>query len=274
MRECIKLEWERVTKSKLFYTAIIIGIIIAVMQIMGEVYPRSVNVLKYYSGKDGEPYSLYMWSMCMNVSSLYKAILVTIFPVLAMMPHALSYHFDIKSGYIKNLYTRTDKINYLVAKYMVTFVSGGMVIVIPYIVNFVIAACMLPALNPIQNGQFNSGGAMLQGLYYGNPLLYIVVYLIINWVYAGAFATMTLAATYFVDNIFLLSMVPFVIWYGMGIISQYTVKAYNVMINPIRFVDIAQGYIVHPVNVIGTFLVVTLLSAVIYFVIGVRSDAV
>lgn len=273
MRECIKLEWERVTKSKLFYTAIIIGIIIAVMQIMGEVYPRSVNVLKYYSGKDGEPYSLYMWSMCMNASSLYKAILVTIFPVLAMMPHALSYHFDIKSGYIKNLYIRTDKINYLVAKYMVTFVSGGMVIVIPYIVNFVIAACMLPALNPIQNGQFHSGGAMLQGLYYSNPLLYILVYLIINWGYAGVFATTILAATYFVDNIFMLSMVPFVIWYGMGIISQYTVKAYNVMIDPMRFVDIAQGYIVHPVNVIVTFLVVTLLSAVIYFVIGVRSDA-
>ena len=273
MKKLIKLEWERVIKSKLFYTAIIIGLVIAIMQIIGEVFPYSVDLLKYYSGKDGEPFSLYMFSMCMNGSSLYKQIIITVLPVLAMMPHALSYHSDIKTGYIKNLYTRDKRINYLVAKYIVTFISAGIVIVIPYIVNFIIAACMLPALNPIYNGQYVSGAAMMQKLFYYKPLLYILVYLVINWAYAGAFATTALAATYFVDNIFMLSLVPFVIWYGMGIISQYTTKVYDLMIDPMRFVDIAQGYTVYPANVIGTLTGVIVVSAVIYFVIGVRSDA-
>ena len=141
-----------------------------------------------------------------------------------------------------------------------------------YIFNLIIAACMLPALNPIRNGQYISGGAMLQELYYSKPLVYIFIYLIINFLYAGAFATTALAASYYVDNIFMLSMVPFVLWYGINVISQYTVKTYHFNISPMKLVDIAQGYIVRPVPVISVLVVVALLSAVVYFLNGVKSD--
>ena len=124
LRVWLKIEWERMLNSRLVYISLLIGFVIAIMQIIGEVYPRAVNPLKYYSGKVGEPFSLYMFSMSMNTGSLYKEIFITIFPVLAMLPHALSYHMDVKSGYVKNVYIKTKKINYLIAKYIVTFVSG------------------------------------------------------------------------------------------------------------------------------------------------------
>lgn len=272
LRVWLKIEWERMLKSRLVYISLLIGFVIAIIQIIGEVYPRAVNPLKYYSGKVGEPFSLYMFSMSMNTGSLYKEIFITIFPVLAMLPHALSYHMDVKSGYIKNVYIKTKKINYLIAKYIVTFVSAGITVIVPYIFNLIIAACMLPALNPIRNGQYISGGAMLQELYYSKPLVYIFIYLIINFLYAGAFATTALAASYYVDNIFMLSMVPFVLWYGINVISQYTVKTYHYNISPMKLVDIAQGYIVRPVPVISVLVVVALLSAVVYFLNGVKSD--
>ena len=231
MRVWLKIEWERMLKSRLVYISLLIGFVIAIIQIIGEVYPRAVNPLKYYSGKVGEPFSLYMFSMSMNTGSLYKEIFITIFPVLAMLPHALSYHMDVKSGYIKNVYIKTKKINYLIAKYIVTFVSAGITVIVPYIFN-----------------------------------------LIINFLYAGAFATTALAASYYVDNIFMLSMVPFVLWYGINVISQYTVKTYHYNISPMKLVDIAQGYIVRPVPVISVLVVVALLSAVVYFLNGVKSD--
>ena len=39
-----------------------------------------------------------------------------------------------------------------------------------------------------------------------------------------------------------------------------------------KLVDIAQGYIVRPVPVISVLVVVALLSAVVYFLNGVKSD--
>lgn len=273
MKECIKLEWERVIKGKTFYMALIIGVVIALLQIVGEVYPRAVDVLQFYNGRYGEPNSLYMFSMSMNATSMYKEILKTIFPVLAMLPHALSYHSDIKSGYVKNMYTRTKKINYLTAKYIATFMSAGIVIVITYMINFVIAACMLPALNPIPNGSYNNGGAFMQWMYFHKPLIYIFIYLIINWLYAGAFATTALAAAQFMDNVFMLSIFPFVLWYGMSILSKFIKKVMDFNIDPMRLTDIAQGYVVRSYEVMGVLTVVIVVSAFIYFVNGVKSDA-
>ena len=96
------------------------------MLFRSEVYPYARNPLMFYRGSDGQPASLFMYWFGLNSGSPYKVTFLTIFPVLAMMPHALSYHLDRKGGYIKNVYTRTKKINYLTAKYLAVFLSGGL----------------------------------------------------------------------------------------------------------------------------------------------------
>ena len=134
MREQFHTEWERAVKNKMMWIAVFIGCLLAIAQTVFEVYP---------------------W-FGLNSGSPYKVTFLTIFPVLAMMPHALSYHLDRKGGYIKNVYTRTKKINYLTAKYLAVFLSGGLTVLFPYLVSLPVTACMLPALTPIRNGQYLS----------------------------------------------------------------------------------------------------------------------
>lgn len=275
MRQQFKTEWERMVNGRMFWVSILIGCIISLVQIVMEVLPRALNVLRSYSGKTGEPYSLYGCWIGMNGASPYKEIFLTILPILAMMPHALSYYMDCKSGYVKSVYTRTRKINYLSAKYIVTFVSGGIAVVIPYLLNLLISAYMLPALNPIKNGQFNSAAALFQELLYNKPMLYIAVYLVINFAFAGTFATIVLAFTYIIDNIFLISMTPFIIWYAFVIIRDSLVfKGIYFNINPMCIVDMSGPVIIKAYDVIGTFLIVTIPTIVVYFVNGVKSDVI
>lgn len=272
MREQLRIEWQRMIRGRLLYVALGVGLAIAVMQIIMEVYPRAVDPLRDYSGRIGEPDSLYLYCMCMFTSSLYNEIFITVFPILAMMPYALTYHMDVRSGYVKNVYTRTKKINYLAAKYIVMFVSAGLTVVIPNVVNIIISACMLPALNPIRNGNFASAGIFMHDIYFTKPMLFIGIYLVINFLYAGAYASTALAASYLVENVFMLSLVPFILWYGMGILSTVTRKMYNFNINPMTMVDIA-GNIVYLASVFGVLAAVLIISAAIYFVNGVKADA-
>lgn len=273
MKEQLKIEAERVIKGKFLWLSLSIGCIIAIAQIMFELYPYAKNPLAYYNGHYGLPFSVFQFWMGMNFASPYKETFLTIFPVLAMLPYALTYHSDIKNGYVKNIYTRNKKKNYLMAKYIVTFMSAGIVVTIPYLLNLIIALCLLPALSPVRNGQYMSAASMLQNVFYSRPFLYIVIYLIISFLYAGVFASVTLAATCIVENIFLLSLVPFLLWYGLGIISSFFIARYQLeSINPIQLLDMAQAYIVQMKNVLGTGLAVGGVSAIIYFRNGVKSD--
>ena len=105
MIQQFKTEWERMINGRMFWLSIFVGCIIALIQIVAEVFPCASHVLEFYSGKWGEPRSLYKFWMGMNYASPYKEIFLTILPILAMMPHALSYYMDCKSGYIKSVYT-------------------------------------------------------------------------------------------------------------------------------------------------------------------------
>ena len=274
MKQQLKTEWERMINGRMFWISILVGCVISLVQIVMEVIPRALNILGGYSGRAGEPRSMYMYWMGMNYASPYKEIFLTILPILAMMPHALSYYMDCNSGYIKSVYTRTKRINYLSAKYIITFVSGGIVIIIPYLLNMLISACMLPALNPIRNGQYNSAADLFQELLYNKPMLYIAVYLVINFVFAGMFATIVLTFTHIIDNIFLVSMMPFIAWYGLTILNKcLIIKGIEIIINPMTIVDMSQPNTIEGYELIGTFLIVAVPTFVMYFMNGVKSNA-
>ena len=101
MREQFHTEWERAVKNKMMWIAVFIGCLLAIAQTVFEVYPYARNPLMFYRGSDGQPASLFMYWFGLNSGSPYKVTFLTIFPVLAMMPHALSYHLTGKAVILK-----------------------------------------------------------------------------------------------------------------------------------------------------------------------------
>ena len=89
----------------------------------------------------------------------------------------------------------------------------------------------------------------------------------------GIFATTALAAASIVDNIFLLGMVPFLIWYGFTTASNFVGRKSGITVDLIWLLDMSHGAILHKETVFVTGAVVGVITAIIYFVNGVKQDA-
>lgn len=69
-------------------------------------------------------------------------------PILAMLPFGVSYFSDRESGYLKNLYTRMSRKQYLRNKFLAAFLSGGTAVAVPLVLNLLCSMIFLPNLLP------------------------------------------------------------------------------------------------------------------------------
>ena len=147
MKVMIKTELERAFKSWSLWLALIIGMGLSIAQIITRIIPAAMNPLMGYMPDNATlmPISAFQVWIGNGVSFEYS-LFIRLIPILAAMPYAVTYLSDIKSGIIKNYVTRTAKFNYLAAKYIAVFVTGGVVVVMPLLINYLTAITILPSL--------------------------------------------------------------------------------------------------------------------------------
>lgn len=274
MKKQLRIEMERALHSRGFWISLLVGMVIVTAQLIADVYPRGLNPLKGYVGQSDTPCTVFGWWIG-GISDAYQETYMLVLPVLATLPYALSYQQDLKSGYIKNLYTRTKKTHYLTAKYATVFLMAGITVVVPYLFNLLVTSCMLPAIKPsLVGARPVVATRIFYRLQMSHPYWHIGIYLLMMFVYAGAFATTALAAARLVENIFLLTLVPFVIWYGMNMISLYVKNWIGCYINPMHMLRMFPGVSVNDAAAWACIpLLIGGISAAIYFRNGVKSDA-
>ncbi len=222
MKKMIKFEMSRAIENKMFYVSLFIGLMLSVLHIIIKVIPVANNPLEFFSGS-GYPKSVFNTWMC-GSSNVFYSIYLSIFPIIATVPYATTYCSDRKNGYMKNILQRAKKSDYMVAKYITSFIFAGITVVIPIIVNLCITAAMLPSLKPVENMTFYNASGMFADIYYKHPYIYILLYILVYFMFAGVLATLSMTAYYFIENTFLVTLFPFVIYYAIGLLSSYTVK--------------------------------------------------
>lgn len=274
MKEMIKIEQERVWKNWSFWLALAIGILIAAAQIIAEVWQKSQNIGGGYSNT-ADYYLPSVFNSWIGGSgfSPYGVAYRTVLPILTTLPCAITYFTDRRKGYVKNLFTRTNRYHYCIAKYLVNFVAAGFVVVIPLLLNLLVTACLLPSLVPSTNNMFAPiSGGMLAYVFYGCPYLYIAIYMVFYFVYGGVFATLALALVGWIDNIFMFTICPFLMYYFLGVISLYVYNIKWGTLNPNYILWLTQPYTVRLYTVVLEALVIGLVSTVIYFWRGMKDD--
>ena len=102
----------------------------------------------------------------------YYTLFVRLIPILATIPYAITYYTDNKKGIVKNYYSRTKKINYLIAKFIAVFTTGGTAAVFPLALNVFASAAVLPSFMII-NGETTCNGNGMWFLYIIFPPIYI-----------------------------------------------------------------------------------------------------
>lgn len=155
----------------------------------------------------------YKWigASCFPMQSyLYYLIL----PLLAAIPAADSFYEDFRSGYYRNIYLRHKKKEYLVSKYVSVFLSGGCAVVLPLLLSLFLTLLRFPALRPeaiMDYGPVRSSVGFF--LFYEHPWIYTNIFLVIDFIFAGGIAGISLLASYFTEHRFSVLAAPFVCYY-------------------------------------------------------------
>lgn len=179
-----------------------------------------------------------------------------ILPVLACLPAGGSYYEDLHNGYYLHIYMRNQKKEYLFAKYIATFLSGGIAVVLPLVVSLYLTAMRFPALPPEPIMSFGPDARSVgHDLFYSHPWLHTLLFLMIDFIFAGGIAGIALLISFFVNYKFTALITPFVCYYFIFSLD-----------NLLGEIDIAPNYFLIPGffrNHIWEFLVgILLLTAV------------
>lgn len=276
MRKLLRIDIERMIKSPGMWVSLFISLALVIAQFITVVLPESKDVLQFYTG-DAMTYpdSVYNIWFGADAQHPFRITYLTIFPLLSTLPYGITYHKDRKKGYINQMYTRMGRGKYLVSRYIATFVSGGLAVLIPMVIAFILAADVLPLLKPVNNRLFiMSGSSLLGNIYYTKPLMYMAVYAFIYFIYGGVFASIALAVGDIFDYSFFVLIMPFAVYYVLGYISQYIYFRTTGSFDPRIILGIIQSRRITAGGIFIETVVIGLISFLIYWHRGMKKDVI
>lgn len=260
MSTILKIELKKAIKNKGFAIAIIIGMILAVLSLIYciNIYKRDINATVDYAEKfnivynpDTASHTIFNKWIGGEGNSLGTSVYFFIFPLLIALPYGWSYSSEKKSGYRKAMIVHCGKKNYYISKYIATFISGGLAMVIPMVFSIIITSCYFPAVKPfvlydVYYGVF--GYDLMSKLYYTYPFLYLFLYLLIDFVFCGILACLCMTAALIIKQKPLVMIMPMALCMGIDYCSKfiYNYKFRHGYLNikntsPIRYLKPCSG---------------------------------
>ena len=215
MKQTFKLELRRAFSTQGFYLALLIGMTIAIVQVVLRVVPESQKLdaaLEVVKGSDSFcPDILYSTWIGGHFNCAEKQFYYLIFPILAALPFADSYFTDMQSGFIRSIGIRTKRRNYFVSKYLAVFLSGGTTVLFPLVFNFTLSCMFLPLIQVEATSRHLGVTPYITfaELILYNSLLHVTLYLFLTFIFGGLFACFALVAARYVGYRFLVLLAPF-----------------------------------------------------------------
>ncbi|MED2185968.1 hypothetical protein [Bacillus wiedmannii] len=221
MKRILKNDFYRACINWRFYGLIIIGIIITCIytyQTMINDYPIAVESKEYGKFMIGTDSWFNFWIGFDGIK--IGAVWYLLIPILASLPYSDSYFIDKQTNYISTMYSKINRFQYMLSKYIVTFVTGGIVVTLPFIINFLYLVIFLP--NTLPENQY-MGPVQSEDpfafLFYLNPIIFVIMYLLFIFTLSGLYACISLAFSKFLSNRFIVLLSAFILYF-INIISS------------------------------------------------------
>lgn len=198
-------------------------------------------------------------------------------PMFAVLPYGWSLAEERKRGYANQMIVRVGRKKYYASKYLAAFISGATVIVLALTANYLTTACVVPALRPdaaeelyyaVPPDQFGSW------LFWNQPLLYDVLYIVIASIFAGLWACIPIALSFFTTKRLPLLCVPFVALIGFQYFAdQMIAPEFYLELSPLRFLQAHETYFAtRGIIILGWFAALIGIVCIITWRKGTRND--
>lgn len=207
----------RVAHKRQFHLLLIINVILGLTDLfMGGIladFPQS-NYLFF-------PVSAYSWSIIIYSGGVFP-IFKFLFPLLVCAAVGDLVAEDINSGYIKSFIAHSNLKKYLTQNMVVSFIIGGIVGVLPAVINFVSLLYFVPQtpLNQFYSMFLVSHQEFLPGLYYSHPLLYLAVRFIFIFIFGGALSLLSTTLAFRAKNRYVAIITPLFIVMVIDMVIQ------------------------------------------------------
>lgn len=272
MKTIIRIELERAFRGIGIKIALLIGMGVSIANLIVEVIPRASNPLKYFDvNYQTLPYSVF--NSWMGGSSNYEyQLFIRLIPILVVLPYGVSYFTDLKTGIVKNFYSRIKKADYIFAKYFAVFISGGFVIVVPLIFNLFVTSAILPSLVSA-NGTYNiNANGMWSSIFYTHTYIYIFMYLILNFIMSGLVGCIALTISQFVNNRFVAMLFPFLLCEFTNAITRFSIINIIKGMAPNRFFSISQLGCNYKESAIIVIIILFIVGYGLFYFRGIKND--
>lgn len=261
-----KIELKKALSRGSFRVAILIGLLLnMVYQFRYQPIIPNNYLEQYYKMSVSSVYNNFIFFNLSPIGNIYFIIL----PLIAGIVYCDSYVEDKKSGYIKFIFLRRNKTNYFISKFLANFISTGIAVSFPILLGFLINLLLYPSI-PLHSSlgitTIMSGG-LFASLFYQHPILYTLLWILIYFVYGGIFATCGFMFSIFIENRFIVSIIPFILWIGVEIVCEIVDKG---RFSPYQFLFLSRS---QSINVIlGEAVFVVIVCLLIIFIGGYKSE--
>lgn len=168
----------------------------------GTIFRNSLEMALAY-GKNYSSLSCYtLWMPTYNYG-IFTGVFTLIWPLLTAAPYAWSWSSERRRGVLQQEALRTDRKGCYRAKAAAAFLSGALVVLVPYLLNLVICACYAPAAPVWASDQGYVAifkDSPLSSLFFCHPLVFCLVWSVVAGIVAGLWSTAVLSLTLLIEH--------------------------------------------------------------------------
>lgn len=147
-------------------------------------------------------------------NSVAGLIFIYACPVYASLAYSWTYLSEEQNGYARILVAKVGKRPYYFCKHFAVFFAGALSALLPMLVSLLLVACLIPAYRPsVEMALYYQVGSasLLRDLYFSHPLAATLCNVGEITLFAGLWATVPLAVSYFVKNRFIALFAPYLV---------------------------------------------------------------
>lgn len=253
----IKAELWKAIHNRMFFLSLAVGFLISMVDmVQTAVMTRQILELTQRALEKNLPISsnhsgasLFLKWISVGNLSFGGKVFFMLWPILAAMPYGSSLCIDRQSGYENQVITKCGRFVYFQGKYIACFVSGGLAVSLPLILNLLLNALICPASTPeVQMlGSSIGNGYFLAKLFYTKPWIFCAAWCIVDFLWGGVAACLCLILGGKIRHSFMVVLFPFTVFfvaksmiYTLNSLFQFPVelspldlaKADPLMLNP------------------------------------------
>ena len=235
-------------------------------------FMENVWIWRMYVYYDTYPLSAYEKWIGADNASVQPLLLYLIMPALCAIPYGRSFYFDVKSGYAAQIISRGKKSDYIRAKYGAAFVSGALIGMIPLVFDFMLTAMVFPMVIPqVGTGTFPVAAMdIMSGVFYTHPLVYNLIFVLIDGCFWGLLNCAVLWAVNFVRSRFWILLTPFIIYIFVFCMVHFVNR---VSLSPVMFLRPSAPFR-NDIRVVICAFIILIVVNIIFYIHAVKKELV